>query len=68
MEGMGSGKLNVFPFVRFFNLYDDPKEEYPLNLTKEMIANLWIRWGCWADSGRASGVVGQRTSNQAGYA
>ena len=28
--GMGTGKLNVFPLPRFYNLYDDPKEEYPV--------------------------------------
>jgi hypothetical protein len=46
LEGnLGSGVLNKFPFVRFYNLYDDPKEEYPLNLTPEIMNNLWVRWG-----------------------
>ena len=41
--GLGTGKLNKFPFPHFYNLYEDPKEEYPL--TKEVGANLWNRWG-----------------------
>ncbi|MCK5794783.1 MAG: arylsulfatase, partial [Anaerolineales bacterium] len=27
--GLGTGKLNVYPLPRFYNLYNDPKEEYP---------------------------------------
>ena len=41
--GLGTGKLNRFPFPRFYNLYEDPKEEYPV--TKELGGNLWQRWG-----------------------
>ena len=31
-----------FPLPRFFNLYVDPKEEYPL--TSESLGHLWVRW------------------------
>ena len=41
---LGTGKLNVFPMPHFYNLYDDPKEEYPV--TGALAGNLWIRWGC----------------------
>ncbi len=41
---LGTGKLNVFPLPHFYNLYDDPKEEYP-DLTAALAGNLWIRWG-----------------------
>jgi len=43
--GLGNGMLNEFPFVRFFNLYEDPKEEYPMNLDPSLLDNLWVRWG-----------------------
>lgn len=28
--GLGTGRLNVYPLPRFYNLYDDPKEGYPV--------------------------------------
>ena len=42
--GLGSGKLNVFPLPHFYDLYSDPKEEYPV--TKATGGSLWQRWGC----------------------
>jgi arylsulfatase len=38
----GTDSVKSFPLPRFFNLYADPKEEYPL--TYETIGNLWVRW------------------------
>jgi arylsulfatase len=32
----------TFDFPRFFNLYSDPKEEYPL--TKATAGHFWVRW------------------------
>jgi arylsulfatase len=31
-----------YPLPRFYNLYTDPKEEYPL--LPETLGNLWVRW------------------------
>ncbi len=31
-----------FDFPRFFNLYNDPKEEYPL--TTATAGHFWVRW------------------------
>lgn len=41
--GVGSGRLNVYPVPRFYNLFIDPKEEYPI--TQELAGQLWWRWG-----------------------
>jgi len=41
--GLGTGRLNVFPFPHFYNLYDDPKELYPV--TAELAGRFWSRWG-----------------------
>ena len=41
--GLGTGKLNVFPLPHFYDLYVDPKEEYPV--TKATGGALWQRWG-----------------------
>ncbi len=41
--GLGTGKLNVFPMPHFYDLYVDPKEEYPV--TKALGGILWQRWG-----------------------
>ena len=41
--GLGTGKLNVFPMPHFYDLYVDPKEEYPV--TKALGGKLWLRWG-----------------------
>ena len=41
--GLGTGKLNVFPIPHFYDLYADPKEEYPV--TKAVGSALWVRWG-----------------------
>ena len=38
----GTDPLIEFPLPRFFNLYVDPKEEYPL--TAETLGHLWVRW------------------------
>ena len=38
----GTDSRMTFPLPRFFNLYVDPKEEYPL--THETIGHLWVRW------------------------
>ena len=44
LEGdRGTGKLNVFPMPHFYNLFADPKEEYPV--TQQMAGRLWYRWG-----------------------
>jgi len=38
----GSDAVLEYPLPRFYNLYVDPKEEYPL--TDETIQHLWVRW------------------------
>ena len=38
----GTDEKKTFGFPRFFNLYNDPKEEYPL--TKATAGHLWVRW------------------------
>ena len=38
----GTDPLIEFPLPRFFNLYTDPKEEYPL--LPDSLGNLWVRW------------------------
>jgi arylsulfatase len=40
--GKGTGAKITYDFPRFFNLYDDPKEEYPL--TKATAGHFWVRW------------------------
>ena len=38
----GTDAKQTFDFPRFFNLYSDPKEEYPL--TKATAGHFWVRW------------------------
>jgi arylsulfatase len=38
----GTDDKKTYDFPRFFNLYSDPKEEYPL--TKATAGHLWVRW------------------------
>jgi len=38
----GTDSKRTFDFPRFFNLYSDPKEEYPL--TKATAGHFWVRW------------------------
>jgi arylsulfatase len=38
----GTDERRIFDFPRFFNLYSDPKEEYPL--TKATAGHFWVRW------------------------
>jgi arylsulfatase len=38
----GSDAKKTFDLPRFFNLYNDPKEEYPV--TKATAGHLWVRW------------------------
>ncbi len=38
----GTDARRTFDFPRFFNLYNDPKEEYPL--TKATAGHFWVRW------------------------
>ena len=38
----GTDDKKTFDFPRFFNLYNDPKEEYPL--TKATAGHFWVRW------------------------
>jgi arylsulfatase len=38
----GTDEKRTFDFPRFFNLYSDPKEEYPL--TKATAGHFWVRW------------------------
>ena len=40
--GKGTGAKITHDFPRFYNLYDDPKEEYPL--TKATAGHFWVRW------------------------
>ena len=41
--GLGSGQLNVYPVPRFYNLYLDPREEFPI--TQQLAGQMWWRWG-----------------------
>jgi len=41
-EGKGTDARLHYDFPRFFNLYSDPKEMYPL--TKATAGHLWVRW------------------------
>ena len=38
----GTDAVEVYPLPRFYNLYTDPKEEYPL--LPDSLGNLWVRW------------------------
>jgi arylsulfatase A-like enzyme len=38
----GTDDKKTYDFPRFFNLYSDPKEEYPL--TKATAGHFWVRW------------------------
>ena len=38
----GTDARRTYDFPRFFNLYNDPKEEYPL--TKATAGHFWVRW------------------------
>ncbi len=38
----GTDEKKTWDFPRFFNLYKDPKEEYPL--TKATAGHFWVRW------------------------
>ena len=38
----GTDEKRTFDFPRFYNLYNDPKEEYPL--TKATAGHFWVRW------------------------
>jgi len=38
----GTDAKKTWDFPRFFNLYNDPKEEYPL--TKATAGHFWVRW------------------------
>ena len=38
----GTDERKTYDFPRFYNLYNDPKEEYPL--TKATAGHLWVRW------------------------
>jgi arylsulfatase len=38
----GTDEKKSWDFPRFFNLYNDPKEEYPL--TKATAGHFWVRW------------------------
>ena len=38
----GTDNKKTYDFPRFFNLYSDPKEEYPL--TKATAGHFWVRW------------------------
>jgi len=38
----GTDARKTYDFPRFFNLYSDPKEEYPL--TKATAGHFWVRW------------------------
>jgi arylsulfatase len=41
-EGKGTDARIKYDFPRFFNLYDDPKEMYPI--TKATAGHFWVRW------------------------
>ena len=38
----GTDEKKTYDLPRFYNLYNDPKEEYPL--TKATAGHLWVRW------------------------
>ena len=38
----GTDDKMTYDFPRFYNLFDDPKEEYPL--TKATAGHIWVRW------------------------
>ena len=38
----GTDAVSEYPLPRFYNLYTDPKEEYPL--LPDSLGNLWVRW------------------------
>jgi arylsulfatase len=38
----GTDEKKTYDFPRFYNLYSDPKEEYPL--TKATAGHFWVRW------------------------
>ncbi len=38
----GTDAMKTYGFPRFYNLYNDPKEEYPL--TKATAGHFWVRW------------------------
>jgi arylsulfatase len=38
----GTDEMKTYGFPRFYNLYNDPKEEYPL--TKATAGHFWVRW------------------------
>jgi arylsulfatase len=38
----GTDEKKTWDFPRFYNLYNDPKEEYPL--TKATAGHFWTRW------------------------
>jgi arylsulfatase len=38
----GTDAKRTYDFPRFYNLYNDPKEEYPL--TKATAGHFWVRW------------------------
>jgi arylsulfatase len=41
-DGKGTGAIITHGFPQFFNLYNDPKEMYPL--TKATAGHFWVRW------------------------
>ena len=41
-EGKGTDARLTHDFPRFYNLYDDPKEMYPI--TKDTAGHFWVRW------------------------
>jgi len=38
----GTDDKKTYDFPRFYNLYNDPKEEYPL--TRDTAGHFWVRW------------------------
>jgi arylsulfatase len=38
----GTNAVVEYPLPRFYNLFTDPKEEYPL--LPDTLGNLWVRW------------------------
>ena len=41
--GLGTGRVNEYSVPRFYNLYMDPKEEFPV--TQALAGEMWWRWG-----------------------
>jgi len=41
-DSRGTGVIVEYGFPRFYNLYNDPKEEYPW--TPDLGGALWVRW------------------------